>query len=345
MLARKLQHPHIVPFVGGFIQDDASYLLFQWADGGNLCFYWSDKVNWSRDRNLISWTINQIGGLFAALDEWHTKPSRHTSNGRHGDLKPENILRSSGIFQITDLGLAKVHSLPTHARNKHSSTPGGTFRYRPPEFARMSTNQRVYSRSYDMWGMGCITLEWIIWLVYGIEELTAFYKQAFPDDDSDAFCSRTGEVRPINPVVTSWMKHMTDTCLVDGEQCYSIALRSLLIFVRDKLLVPYSGEHDITDVCQSSNGDEGLPRLDFTVASHLNQVPSTPQRAKSTESRLKLEEIGSTRNRNPNYMFNPNVTMKGTNSRGPPLSTSSSLKVPSSTSSSRQEVNGPHDKR
>ena len=33
------------------------------------------------------------------------------------------------------------------------------------------------SRLYDVWSMGCITLEFIIWLLYGNDELNNFYGQ------------------------------------------------------------------------------------------------------------------------------------------------------------------------
>ncbi|KAG9188484.1 hypothetical protein G6011_02407 [Alternaria panax] len=337
-LARQLQHPHIVPFVGGFRQASTSHLLFQWADGGNLRSYWSDEKNWSRDADLIRWTIEQIEGLIAALEKWHNEPSHITSNGRHGDLKPENILRSlrpdRGIFQIADLGLAKVHSLPTHARNKPSSTPGGTLRYRPPEIDVLRDDQRIFSRSYDMWGMGCIILEWIIWLVYGIDGLRTFYQQAFPDE-FDAFWSRTAEGRPTNPVAVYWMKHMQNTCLADGEQCYSIALRDLLLFVENRLLVPDSAEQDTTNTYRLPNGGDAIPKLDITPASDLRLGSKTPKRAKSRDSCKILQEILSAKKDIANYMYNPKVHMNGPNGRGP--STRSGLLTPFPKSSSRQE--------
>ena len=340
-----MQHPHIVKFVGGFRQGPTSHLLFKWADGGNLRSYWNNKKNWSRNADLISWTIEQITGLFSALEKWHDlKLSSTPLNGRHGDLKPENILRSleaqdsrRGIFQIADLGLAKIHSLPTHARNNPSSTLDGTARYKPPEI------KAKISRSYDIWSMGCITLEWIIWLVYGIDELKAFHDQACPEDH-DPFWSRDSDDHPTHPVVISWMKYMTDTCLVDGEQCYSVALRELLIFVRDRLLVPDPVDHDTTDSTQQSNEDSGLSIL-ITTTPDAKSVPSFSGRAKCNESCMELRKISSTPNDGRNYMYNPKVNMSGPNGRGPSKPTPSKLQVPSPISSSRQKVNGPLDNR
>jgi serine/threonine protein kinase len=338
-----LKNRHIVTFVGGFRQGSKSCLLFRWADGGNLRSYWSDENNWSRNGDLISWTIEQISGLFTALDEWHNKPSFTMSNGRHGDLKPENILRSlgppRGIFQIADLGLAKVHLLPTAARNNPSSTPGGTLRYRPPEVDRLSDDNRIFSRSYDMWGMGCIILEWIIWLVYGTGGLDTFDRQAFPEE-FDAFWSRKDGSRSINPDVLAWMKHMDNTCLVDGEQCYSAALRGLLLFVRDELLVQDSAaEQDPTDTYREPNGDDQLPLLSITPASDSRLLSCTSKRAKSADACTKLQEILSNQSHSPHYMFNPKVNMNGSNGRGP--SAVGGLLTPFTKPNSRQEVKAP----
>ena len=194
--------------------------------------------------------------------------------------------------------------------------------------------------------MGCITLEWIIWLVYGIDELKIFHQQACPDD-FDAFWSRESNDHPIHPVVVSWMNHMTETCLVDGDQCYSIALRKLLIFARDRLLVPDLGELDPTDPTQQSIGGSKLPIL-LTPAPDSKSGNPFSGRAKCKESCAELEAISSIPDDIPNYMHNPKVLMSGRNARGPPTSTPlipSKLKVPSPTSSSRHEVNGPHDDR
>jgi len=332
-MARQLKHSHIVRFVGGFRQNFTSHLLFQWADGSNLRSYWNDEANWSRDADLISWTIEQIQGLVGALDQLHNNPARLKLNFRHGDLKPENILRSwgpqRGIFQIADLGLAKIHSLPTHARNKPSVSPRGTLRYRSPEV------DRTMSRSHDLWSMGCIILEWIIWLVYGVNELVNFHEQAFPEE-FDAFWVHEGEGCRLRPVVVRWMNYMTDTCLVDGDQCYSIALRRLLIFVRDRLLVPDPVDHDTAYEAQQSVEGSDLP-IQITPAPDGESTRSSP-RAKSKELCVELERICSVPNDMPNYMYNENVIMSGPNGHGPSRPISSPMHFPA-TIDSRQEVN------
>ena len=189
--------------------------------------------------------------------------------------------------------------------------------------------------------MGCIILEWIIWLVYGIDGLREFYQQAFPED-CDMFWSRVGQGRATNPVVTSWIKHMADTCLVEGEHCYSIALRKLLIFVRDRLLVPDLVDYGTTDTTQQSKEDSDLSML-ITPAPDARSTTFSLGRAKCKESYEELGKISSNTNHVQNYMYNPKVNMNGPNGRGPPIP--SQPEVSSLTSSSHQEVNGPLDNR
>jgi serine/threonine protein kinase len=133
---------------------------------------------------LVKDSVKQLLGLARALCEAHyprTKPIF-----RHGDLKPENILwfkggdGEIGTLKIADWGLARQHNLETEHRSR-TSTGSGTRRYEPPEeetgegiWANSLTpgqadpkQQKKRSRLYDVWAMGCITLEflWVIVMV------------------------------------------------------------------------------------------------------------------------------------------------------------------------------------
>ncbi|KAK3342156.1 hypothetical protein B0T25DRAFT_359992 [Lasiosphaeria hispida] len=113
--------------------------------------------------------------------------------GIHGDIKPENLLwykewvgpggaqpaqdntaaegsqrtkdRGSkdrfGVLQLADFGISKLHHTETRDNiNIRRSTRS----YAPPE-----GEWGVYgcSRSFDIWGLGCVFLEFICWLVQG----------------------------------------------------------------------------------------------------------------------------------------------------------------------------------
>jgi serine/threonine protein kinase len=322
-MARRLRHDHIVKFVGGFRQHSVSYLIFQWANGGNLREFWNDMVNWPRSRDLILWNIKQMHGLAGALDEWHRYLPATQMNCRHGDLKPENIIKSGpseqGIFQIADLGLAKVHSLPTHMRNKPSLSTSGTCRYRSPEI-RIGGIQKI-SRSYDMWSMGCIFLEWIIWLLYGLDELLRFYGEAFPKEN-DGFFDPRDDSSPIQPNVRRWMDHIESTLLNGGDDCHSDALRQLFLFIKGGLLIKDS-DFDTSEqnkrILEASNDQNPRPEINLIPDEFPDGTATNATaigRAKSKDLRDELQKIVS--HSAPDYIYHPRLLQGRRTSKGPP---------------------------
>ncbi|KAI4622282.1 hypothetical protein J4E83_005024 [Alternaria metachromatica] len=183
----QLGQKHIVRFITSFqrgTQEDLEhYVLFEWADGGNLSDFWHQPQTPKRTASLVKWVIEQLCGLSRALRAAHYMP-----NGacyRHGDLKPGNILwfpdsDGYGTLKIGDWGEAKIHNQVTALRHGRVDTTAkyGTRRYEPPETGLHPLlpkgTPHVRSRLYDLWGMGCIILEFIIWLLYDHEELSRF---------------------------------------------------------------------------------------------------------------------------------------------------------------------------
>lgn len=152
--------------------------MFQWADGGSLRDFYSKNARPNLDVKFIRCIFQQLAGLADALDKLHNYKKHNEDRGsyRHGDLKPENILRFEngtpvGLLKISDLGLAKHHIDETGLRGP-TATRYGTALYEPPEVFLEAEAAR--SRRYDIWSMGCIILELIVWLLYGYEELTKF---------------------------------------------------------------------------------------------------------------------------------------------------------------------------
>ncbi|KAI4689686.1 uncharacterized protein J4E88_003041 [Alternaria novae-zelandiae] len=183
-------------------------------------------------------------GLDNGVDEY--KNADNAESIRHGDLKPENILRfltngsksGLGTLKIADMGLAKRHVVATQYRPKPTSTRYGTRRYEAPETV---TGQNARSRLYDIWSMGCITFEFIIWILYGNDELTNFYKQI--EGNAQQICqyyevldASEPESARVHPVVLKWMEHIQNK----DPECSAgrtSATKDLLKIVREMLLV------------------------------------------------------------------------------------------------------------
>lgn len=117
-------------------------------------------------------------GLAEALQALHQEIDPK-ANCRHGDLKPGNILHflreREGILKITDFGISRIHNDATYERmGKPTITRATTRSYEAPEAAPVLSQLRARSRKYDIWSLGCIFLEFTIWLVHGLNDVRSF---------------------------------------------------------------------------------------------------------------------------------------------------------------------------
>ncbi|CAH0003415.1 unnamed protein product [Clonostachys byssicola] len=231
---RNIDNPHLVkPIASLRLADKSGYFLFPWAEGGNLWNFWGDESNRHGvvqlgDYPKFLWTLNQIHGLCHALVALHNeedKVSDHRlalrddgrirdENGRHGDIKPDNILvfHKAGnphdtILCIADVGLGKFHAKTTQVRmegNEITDTKTGTSRYLPPEFD-MKTNKQI-SRLHDVWSLGCVYLEFVVWALWGEPGLKRFQSSSFTQ-----FWQCTNKQKHLHPEVKTWISTITET--------------------------------------------------------------------------------------------------------------------------------------
>jgi serine/threonine protein kinase len=210
------------------------------------------------DSLYLKWFFEQICGLSDAIRRLHhpgtgnasasAVRAENSSSLRHGDLKPENILlfenrkeaqerrKKHWILQITDVGLAKSHEQATELRDA-TRAYAGTIMYEPPEATEGGTAR---SRRYDVWSMGCIYLEFLIWILYGAEGLVQF-GQDIRGQGSKATFYDVDDKSSLNAAVEKWIDHIAK---VDQRCSKDSALRRLLEVIVDGLLVPYLGKRN-----------------------------------------------------------------------------------------------------
>ncbi|KAG9240575.1 hypothetical protein BJ878DRAFT_429992 [Calycina marina] len=225
----QLKHDHIIKSLGFYEKDASKCFLFPWADGGNLRDYWANTKRPTNSHGLVFWGLSQMLGLASGLDMLHN--FNKNGNIRHGDLKPENILcfrkkDGKAILRIADVGLAKFNQHATRYRGYPTHTMSGTFKYEPPE----NDILKPRSRRYDIWSMGCIYLEYIIWLLYEISGLETFNSTKnftrFWDHAADNGVQ-------LHSVVQSWLHMMSK-----NPRCAkNTALGDLLELVENRLLI------------------------------------------------------------------------------------------------------------
>ncbi|KAJ8131727.1 hypothetical protein O1611_g1897 [Lasiodiplodia mahajangana] len=169
-----------------------------------------------------------------------------TSNIRHGDLKPDNILRflsgddnnsnndlkRVGKLKIADMGLAKHHLFLTQDRSVATETKYGTALYEPPE-ARDKNPKVARSRLYDIWSMGCIIFEFIIWLLYGYDMVDNLHKELRKAGFQyfEPHIEENNTKARVHTVIKRWVQHIKMECNTDS------AIKDLIELVEKKLLV------------------------------------------------------------------------------------------------------------
>lgn len=162
---------------------------------------------------------------------------------RHGDLKPDNILHFKdptspwlGTLKIADLGLAKQHAFATSRREDPTAQRFATSHYEAPEVVIRRHEPR--SRLYDIWSMGCIIFEFVIWLLYGYPGLQTFYQEKPPTSrDTPYFTANSREDHAqVSDIVTKWMQYMLQFDPECNSQSPS-AIGDLLKLVKNHLLV------------------------------------------------------------------------------------------------------------
>lgn len=231
-----LKNPHLIEHISTIQQGHSFYVIFPWANGGNLSDFWRSQTS---SPQLLTWSLQQMLGIVDGL--FHL----HAIIFRHGDLKPENILHFKntntsedrkdelGTLVIADVGVSKIHHLVTELRNGGTNEKATTPCYEAPEADINS--QKPRGRSYDMWSLGCLFLEFTIWLVYGYKAIedfkalrvdsndpfpqkSAFYKRTGPDTAivHPAVTTKLGELQndPQGGVLTSLVKIIADDLIV-----------------------------------------------------------------------------------------------------------------------------------
>ncbi|VUC36652.1 unnamed protein product [Clonostachys rosea] len=306
------RHRHLIRVIACYSHGSNQFFMFPWAPGGNLRNFW-DKYDIFAEKSLnfgprdwelyIEWFLRQLKGLAEAIKILHSSKGKPGETCRHGDLKPENILCFGNrlpsreeiptdiTLVITDAGLAKFHEKETQARLDPTTTQGGTRRYAPPEVEIDKNHAR--SRRYDIWSLGLLYLEFLIWILYGKENLDNFHDNTMGD-----YCFEIYPEPRVKPIVTKWIE-----AIKGDPRCSSsgpTALGRLIDLIESRLLVvPYYKPHgrSLNAMVESQgamsaniNANNGLPQITVTRPT-LALPDDKPTRADAEATFEELEKI------------------------------------------------------
>jgi serine/threonine protein kinase len=183
-------------------------------------------------------------------DEPNVNPDQR-ENRRHGDIKPENILRFDtesraeesevvqsrwlGQLKLADLGRAKQRFQVTQKMTQREYDDWRTKPYDSPD-DYVGGQTTSMSRLYDIWSLGCVSFEMVIWLLYGVEAHHSFSQKAIEERCvGTPYWTKKGEFAQVDTLVTMWVDEMlkSDPACVKGRT----ALGDLLILIQERLLV------------------------------------------------------------------------------------------------------------
>jgi serine/threonine protein kinase len=141
-LLEKLKHPHILPIFDVGIEDDAPYMVAEYASKGSLR---AMLKRYARRPVPLEEGLRILSQIGEALQQAHQQGIVHR------DLKPENILfNGDGDALLGDFGIATV--LET-ASIKHVDASGTPPYMAPEQF------QSMISKESDQYALGCIAYE------------------------------------------------------------------------------------------------------------------------------------------------------------------------------------------
>ncbi|KAI0547201.1 kinase-like domain-containing protein [Xylaria curta] len=193
-LFRNHGDPHLVKLLATYYDGDYYNLIFPWANG-NLQDFWQRHPKPEKSHDTSIWIAEQCFGIAEALRKIHYPefpsasshgPIEHPIKGRHGDIKPENILWFSSsdtdsgnaghgqqVLALSDFGLTRFHSAITASRQYRYRSLAVSPTYRAPE---LDLEKKV-SPLWDVWTLGCVYLEFLIWYLQGWDAVDEFSEQ------------------------------------------------------------------------------------------------------------------------------------------------------------------------
>ena len=270
----RVPHPNITLHLASWTQDGRFYMLFPCAEF-NLQSHLVQESAPELKKEFVLFLLTQLRDLAAAVEHIHNlnlgnsiqKPEnvtltvggnlrvgtgrkyRHT--GFHYDLKPDNILifqrdkKADPVWRISDFGTAQINEIvlsgsqqPTDTNRVEESTLGDP-EYSAPDFAY----QQWSSRPYDIWSLGCIYLQVLLWTFgYGGQGLLDFQVQRLKTSESQSnqstafwYRDRRSKLK-LKPAVVTKLQDLQSYCQNRGvfDDLVSLTANMLTIVPKER---------------------------------------------------------------------------------------------------------------
>ncbi|PVI06060.1 hypothetical protein DM02DRAFT_34015 [Periconia macrospinosa] len=181
---------HTVKFYDSWIQNQEYSILMEYVEGGTLEeFFFSCPPPTDEEDIILFW--ERFVDLLKPLSRIHMHPDPDHRykylEGIHNDIKPTNILvtkpksrsRYDVTFKLADMGLSHFAPAQKEGESRTKDTRG-TQIFTAPEYYRDEKNTFLRrdilkaAPSKDIWSMGCVFSETVVWSVGGKEDLQKY---------------------------------------------------------------------------------------------------------------------------------------------------------------------------
>jgi len=151
ILWSRLEHPHIVSFLGACATSSEIWLILERFHGGSLDKHLERKLQTAAEPMSASCMLDAMNQIAAGMEFLHGLEPPVL----HRDLKSGNILMSDAIgsrLAIGDFGIARYQALDTSVA---MTAETGSYRWMAPEVIR----HEVYDKRCDVYSFAMIVVE------------------------------------------------------------------------------------------------------------------------------------------------------------------------------------------
>ncbi|KAF2267282.1 kinase-like protein [Lojkania enalia] len=227
----------------------------------NLSEFWKRTDPTPDFQGYVGWFMNEITGMMSTLSRMHSmissptsplpnsspSPSSPSTGIFHGDIKPQNILLmlsnvalpthpTQPILTLNDFGLSAWCTIPASPLLLSTRT------YEAPE-TELSQNPSLNS---DIWSLGCVILEFLIWLLQGSKGVERFATERImetpgsgvPLKDDHFFMLEYEGGQTMRAMVRETVERWVQALYAD-EMCVGMVREVLGLVVGDMLVVEH----------------------------------------------------------------------------------------------------------
>ncbi|KAF8424186.1 kinase-like domain-containing protein [Tirmania nivea] len=252
-----LRNPNIIQFLAAYSHRGShSFLLLPVAEGNLSTLFKSDEAA-GKTFNSASELLDAMHGLVKAVTALHNYhwvldldgvPSQGPEStsgigvqlsGCHHDLKPENILVHGKKLILADFGISRLKSSEP-GQNTKTSVKRGNDDYVAPECYQVIINRQKVGRKSDIWSLGCIFLELLIFFVMDTAAVENFWHDRRLQQGKWILAEfhANGELKP---AVQKWI----DTLRSEMKE---VSLQGMLLLIDEMLKINPEIRPTATDV-------------------------------------------------------------------------------------------------